>query len=163
MHMILHCQLHSWLFNSTNHRQAAFTAQDCFVPPVLKAQGKRGKGMVQIKQPALFSLSTRSLHHSWFLFGCFHSNVMCYATRSISVEMPRTSTKTTGAVIIPQLERPYQLGLFSRFVFMLELKEQYSSRFALKVIAYSLSLCTSLFILVARARLVLHTAVCEER
>lgn len=42
--MILHCQLHSWLFNSTNHRQAAFTAQGCFVPPVLKAQGKRGEG-----------------------------------------------------------------------------------------------------------------------
>lgn len=78
--MILHCQLHSWLFNSTNHRQAAFTAQGCFVPPVLKApgkRGKRGKGMVQIKQPSLSSLSTRSLHHSWLLFAAFHSNVVC--------------------------------------------------------------------------------------
>lgn len=42
--MILHCHLHSCLFNSTNHKQAAFTAQGCFVPPALKALGTRKEG-----------------------------------------------------------------------------------------------------------------------
>lgn len=118
--MILHCQLHSWLFNSTNHRQAAFTAQGCFVPPVLKAQGKRGKGMVQIKQPTRFSFSTRSLHHSWLLFGSFRSDVVCVMPPDPFLSRgPENQQKPTRAVFSPQLELPYQLGLFSRGVFIL--------------------------------------------
>lgn len=55
--MILHCQLHSWLFNSTNHRQAALTTQGCFVPSVLKAHGGKeggeGDGTDQTTLPPL--------------------------------------------------------------------------------------------------------------